>query len=316
MDLLNLRYFTTLVESGSFSRAAARLGIAQPSLSRQIQKLELELESPLFYRHGRGTSLTDAGRKLYEAMIPALRQFDDIRQEIIEQSKAVSGLVRFGVPPSIGSTVIAPLVRNFSARCPAVQLHVLEAFSGTLFEWVEAGAVDVCILYDARRAQSMSVTPALHEELFLIERFDIVKAGVPVEIDELRLDDLVLPGSGHGLRRVVDAAFLKLGIRLNPMLEIDSVSALKQLVENGGAQTILPLGAVHREIRDGRLSARRIGFADVFATLVIAMTLHKPLSTAARILVELVQDEIARCIDNGILSGTSPRKGETGKSKA
>jgi LysR family nitrogen assimilation transcriptional regulator len=156
----------------------------------------------------------------------------------------------------------------------------------------------------------MSVTPVLHEELFLIEHADIERAGVPAKIEELRLDQLILPGSGHGLRRVVDAAFLKVGIKLNPTLEINSVSALKQLVENGGAQTILPLGAVHREIRDGRLSARRIGFADVFATLVIAMTLHKPLSTAARILVELVQEEIARCIDNGILSGTGPRKGE------
>jgi LysR family nitrogen assimilation transcriptional regulator len=302
MDFQELRYFAALIETGSFSRAATRLGIAQPTLSRQIQKLERDLRSSLFYRNGRGTTPTDSGRKLYEALVPTLRQFDTIRQEIVEQADGVSGKVRFGIPPSIGSTVIAPLVQTFSARCPGVHLHVLEAFSGTLFEWVEAGVIDVGILYDSRRAQSMAVMPVLHEELFLIDRPDPARGDVPATMEELRLDQLVLPTNEHGLRRVVDAAFLGIGIKLNPMLQIDSVAALKQLVEAGAAQTILPLGAVHREIMDGRIVARSIGFAKIRAKLVLVTTLHRPVTSATRILIELVQDEIAHCVDNGILN--------------
>jgi LysR family transcriptional regulator, nitrogen assimilation regulatory protein len=308
MDILELRYFTALVETGSFSRAAVRLRIAQPTLSRQIQKLEQDLRTPLFYRHGRGITPTEAGRKLYAGICPMLSQFDAIRQEIVEDAKVAGGTVRFGIPPSIGSTIIAPLVQIFAMRCPAVHLHVLEAFSGTLFEWVEAGVIDVGILYDSRRSQSMSVVPVLQEELLLIDRPAPVKADIPVTAEELVLPRLILPGSGHGLRRVVDAAFLDVGIKLAPRLEIDSVAALKQLVEVGAAQTILPLGAVHREIRDGRLGARPIGFAKVQAKLVLATTLHRPVTRAVLTLIELVHQEIARCVDNGILRGVTSQQ--------
>ncbi|MFG1343556.1 LysR family transcriptional regulator [Xanthobacter autotrophicus DSM 431] len=304
MDLRELRYFAAVAETGSFSRAAIKLGIAQPTLSRQIQNLEQELKSALFYRHGRGIALTEVGAKLHSALSPMLQQFDQVQREIIDQANTPSGLVRLGIPPSIGSTIVAPLAETFRAECSAVHLHVVEAFSGTLFEWVESGAIDLGILYDSRRSHSMNVIPLLQEELYLIDSPGDACAASVASLEEVRLDRLVLPGTGHGLRRVVDAMFHNAGIKVELAVEIDSVPALKQLVEMGAAQTILPFGAVHREVKEKRLVARPFAAGDLRATLVLATALHRPVTKATRQLVQIIQDQIVRHVDSGILCGT------------
>lgn len=304
MDLRELRYFAAVAETGSFSRAAIKLGIAQPTLSRQIQNLEQELKSALFYRHGRGIALTEVGAKLHTALSPMLQQFDQVQQEIIDQANTPSGLVRFGIPPSIGSTIVAPLAETFRAECPAVHLHVVEAFSGTLFEWIESGTIDLGILYDSRRARSMNVIPLLQEELHLIDNPHATCRGPVASLEEVHLDRLVLPGTGHGLRRVVDAMFHNAGIKLELTLEIDSVPALKQLVEMGAAQTILPFGAVHREVKENRLIARPFAAGDLRATLVLATALHRPVTKATRQLIHIIQDQIVQHVDRGVLRGT------------
>lgn len=303
MELRKLRYFVAVAESGSISRASSRLGIAQPTLTRQIQALEEDLKCLLFYRHGRGIALTKAGERLYSTLDPMLIEFDQVRQEILEESSVPSGTVRFGIPPSIGSTIVAPLAIRFRESCPDVHLHVVEAFSGTLLEWIEQGTIDLGILYDARRSRSMHVQTVLDENLYLIDRPGNAAGNQTAGIEDIRFDSLVLPGTGHGLRRVIDAMFQQTGTKTQPKLEIDSVPALKQMVELSGAQTILPFGGVYREVQEGRLVARRLDIEGVSAKLVLATALHRPVTKATRMLIEIVQVEIARCVENGILRG-------------
>ncbi|HUH48585.1 MAG TPA: LysR family transcriptional regulator, partial [Mycoplana sp.] len=151
MDLRKLRYFLVVAETNSISRASSKLGIAQPTLSRQMQLLEQELKCLLFYRDGRGVQLTVAGKKLCAVLKPMIGDLDQVCAEILEESGAPSGIVRFGIPPSIGSTIAAPLALRFQVECPDVRLQVVEGFSGNLLEWIEDGAIDLGILYDARR---------------------------------------------------------------------------------------------------------------------------------------------------------------------
>lgn len=310
MELRKLRYFVAVAQSGSISRASSRLGIAQPTLTRQIQALEEDLKCLLFYRNGRGIALTTAGERLYSTLDPMLTTFDQVRQEILEESTVPSGSIRFGIPPSIGSTIVAPLAIRFRQSCPDVHLHVVEAFSGTLFEWLEQGTIDLGILYDARRSRSMHVQTALDENLYLIDRPGEGIDDRPATIADIRPDSLVLPGTGHGLRRVIDTMFQQAGTRTQPKLEIDSVPALKQMVELSGAQTILPFGAVYREVQEGRLVSRRLDVEGIRVRLVLATALHRPVTKATRMLIGIVQDEIARCVEKGILQGkaasTSP----------
>ncbi|WP_119270970.1 LysR family transcriptional regulator [Taklimakanibacter deserti] len=304
MELLELRYFVTVAEAGSFSRATVELGTTQPALSRQVRKLESELKCDLFYRHGRGVSLTAAGKKLFDTVKPLLQQVVQIKDEIMEESDHPSGAVAFGVPPSIGATLAAPLSRRFSRECPAVRLRIREAFSSSLSEWVEMGRLDLAILYDARRGRNLNAEPLLREPLFMVEASDRRRGSDgPIELAELSRRRLILPGPENGLRRVIDTAMANADLPLSVTLEIDSVAAIKQLLEMGDDATVLPYGAVHREVREGRLRARRINADDAQAMLVTATPLHRPVTRATRVLLDLVRSEIRKSIKAGVLVG-------------
>jgi LysR family nitrogen assimilation transcriptional regulator len=168
MDLLELRYFVEIAEAGSLSRAAVRLGVSQPALTRQVRNLETELRVELFYRHGRGMSLTEAGRRLHAAGTEVLHKLHGVKQELLSSSNLVAGSISLGLPPSIAATIGARVAVTFADRYPEAQLHIRESFSGVLVEWVEGGRLDLAVLYDARRGPSMLVTPLLLEDLFLI----------------------------------------------------------------------------------------------------------------------------------------------------
>lgn len=303
MELLELRYFVTVAEAGSFSRATVELGTTQPALSRQVRKLEGELKCDLFYRHGRGVSLTAAGKKLLDAVKPLLQQVVQIRDEILEDGDHPSGSVAFGVPPSIGATLAASLSRRFSKECPEARLRIHEAFSSTLFEWVEMGRLDLAILYDARRGRNLIVEPLLKEALFMVEASDGGGEDRPIELEELSRRRFIMPGPENGLRRVIDTAMAATGLALPVTMEIDSVAAIKQLLELGDEATVLPFGAVHREVRGGRLRARRVNAENAQAMLVTATPLHRPVSRATRVLMGLVRSEIRKSVKAGVLVG-------------
>ena len=299
MEFLTLSYFVQVTEFGSFSRAAASLGVTQPALSRQVRKLEAELRTELFYRHGRGITLTASGRKLYAAVKPLLETLTDIRDAIQEDSDRVTGTVTIGLPPSLCATLGAMLDERFRARYPDAILRTREGFSGILMEWIEAGRLDLAILYDARRGRSMHVAPLLEEYLFLIQRPATNGDSAPVEIGALDQFSFVLPGSENGLRRVIDTAVCQAGIVLQIKAEMDSVAALKQLVLNGHGATILPFGAVHEEVETGRLAARRIRSPAMQAKLITATPLNQPVSRATRGLLGLVHE----CVDELVRAG-------------
>lgn len=301
MDFPELRYFLTVAEEGSLSRASIKLGITQPGLSRHIQRLEREFGTYLFYRNGRGVSLTPSGMKLADAARSIVEHFEVTKDEILAQSAHPQGTVIFGVPPSFGSSLAAPVAMDFRRMLPQAHLHVREAFSSTLLEWLESGRIDVGVLYDARLGHNQIVSPLLLEDLFLIQNPDRAACG-HVQPEELEKLGFVLPGAENGLRRVVEAAMHSTNMKLTVDFEVDSVPALKQLVQSGHWNTILPYGAVHAEVAAGRLVARPLA-TTMQALLVTATAKHRPVSKATSALLSMVRLEIKRCVASGTLKG-------------
>jgi LysR family nitrogen assimilation transcriptional regulator len=304
MDLLQIRYFLATVSAGSLSRAAVRLGVSQPALSRQVGLLEASLKQSLFYRNGRGVSLTEAGRRFQEVAQDVVQRLSDIRAEFDTDTIDRTGSVTLGLPPSISASMGADLALKFADAFPLAHLRIREAFSAILLEWTDAARVDLAVLYDARSSPSLIATPLLLEKLFLIEPPASDSSG-PVLLSELTALRCVLPGPDNGLRRVVDAACAAEGVRPSILTEVDSVAALKQLVERGVGPTILPFGAVHREIAEGRLRARPFQSPSMRALLVIATPANKPVSALTRATVRFVQEEVERLVSLDILRGTT-----------
>jgi len=299
MELSEIRSFTTVAQLGSFSRASLRLGVPQPTLSRQIARLEGDLGAPLFYRNGRGATLTDAGQSFLDGIGPILSQLDRLRSDMRAQSGEAGGCVRLGVPPSIGRSIAGSVVADFLRECPEARLQLVEGFSGTLAEWLETGAVDAAILYDTKRATHLTASPLLDEELFLICGPGDQR---PVALREIDTSRLILSSRGQGLRRAVENGFENAGVPLGWAMEIDSIPTTKELVATGDFTTILPYGATHREIEDGRLIARPIK-ADMRALLVLGTAHSRPVTRATRHLLGIIERKVVEFVDQGILHG-------------
>lgn len=161
MKLNQLSYLIAIIQSGSLSKAAATLGIAQPALSRQMRQLEQDIGAPLLYRHGRGIRATEQGAQFAARVEPLLKELMQAKLDVRSSLDEPAGEISLGMPPSLSAGIGAPLARNFMKRFPKVKLHILEAFSGFVNEWLVNGRVDIAILNAARRTPSVRMDPLL-----------------------------------------------------------------------------------------------------------------------------------------------------------
>lgn len=256
MDTRALRYFLTVAEFGSYSRGSEFLRISQPAVSRQIRKLEEELGTALFKRHGHGVSLTEAGRTLLERGQMVLRQLEQAKTEIRSGRAGPSGVVSFAVPPAAGTFLVPELVRRFGEAYPNVFLKVVSGFSGYIHEWLVRGQVDLACVHDPLPQRGFEVTPLVMEPVYLVG-----KPGAPpfrrrhIRTEDLAELPLVLPSRPNASRRLLDGWIAESGISLNVKIEVDDHSIMRAMVRQGIGYTLLTLGAIEAELGRGELEA-------------------------------------------------------------
>ena len=155
MEIHQLRYFVALAEEGSFSRAAERMRIAQPSLSQQIQKLEGEMNQQLFDRLPRGVTPTAAGASLLPLARKILNDVGDARRCVEERVGAIAGIVRAGIIPTIAPYIIGPLLSDFRRQYPQAAVHVVEDVTENLVRLLDVGELDVAVVSTCRSAAGL-----------------------------------------------------------------------------------------------------------------------------------------------------------------
>ncbi|ORE92188.1 LysR family transcriptional regulator [Stappia sp. 22II-S9-Z10] len=311
MDIRQLRYFVTVVERGSFSAAARHLAVAQPALSRHVRALEEGLGVTLLRRDAHGARPTEHGERLLYQASSILRQFDMVPDIVGGADGLVTGRVVVGLPTSTNAVLAQPLIRTVMARLPGVKLHVIESLSGYLQEWIEAGRLDICLLYDPRPTPAVELETIMSESLFLVGSAKLAEdwpAGVPFR--ELERLPLAMPGSTHALRRLMDHVALEVGITPNVVVEVDSLSVMKAITETEGLYTMLPTGPIHAEAQSGRLCARRLLEPDVVRSISLATSALRGRTRACdevrRLIVEIVQDMIREGIWQGANAPAEP----------
>jgi len=258
MELRELRNFIQVARAGSVNRAAQELRLAQPALSRQIQKLEHELGVSLFARHGRGVRLTGAGTQLLERAEAITQLVHETREEIREDRAPTRGRLTLGVPPAAGRLLIAAFAGRFQMAWPQTTLHMREGVASSLLEWVLDKRLDVALLHNPPHLETLNIRPVLTERMMVIAPAAGAKARHHPKTYRIRdLGDLplILPNMAHTNRRLVEHAALEHGVRLRIKIEADSVAFAKTLVENGLGYTILTYAAVQDELARGTLVA-------------------------------------------------------------
>ncbi|MGE0714415.1 MAG: LysR substrate-binding domain-containing protein [Alphaproteobacteria bacterium] len=304
MDLSQLRTLIHVAELGSLSKAADRLHIAQPALSRQIRLLEEELGVRLFERHGRGMVITDIGRKVLGPATRILNELDEIRAGVSQATQSLSGRVVIGMPPTVAEIISGAIAGAFRQTHPQVLPRFVSAFTGHLLDWLQRGEVDVAVLYDPQPTRSLRSKPLLMENLFLIgpaeARLSVVRA---VPFARLADQELLLPSPRHGLRALVEECAARAGITLKVTIEADSLSTLKDMVRQGYGSTILPLPPIHDDIVSGRLSGAPLVEPSPVRRLVLAYASDRPVTRAARFAEQAIKTVIGDLVQRGIWIG-------------
>lgn len=309
MEIRQLEYFLAVAELGSFSKAAVRLSVAQPVLSRHVRTLEEEFGAELFYRNGRGVVETEIGAMVSEHARTIVATAGRIKGDMEAMQASPGGRLVLGLPPTASVILALPLVKRIREAFPNVQLKLQEGYSGHVLEWLSTGRVDVAILYDAPRTSTLVTQPLLEEELDLICPFDAPEArrGHPVSLAEVAELPLILPSSPHGLRRLVEAQFAKAGVEPNVTCEIESFASTLQLIEQGQGYTILPYASVREPVREGKLSVASIASPRLTRHLVLATSTQRPMTKVARTLANTVTDLVKELVSTGVWA---PRKAQ------
>jgi DNA-binding transcriptional LysR family regulator len=306
MELSQLRTLVHVADLGSLSKAADRLHVAQPALSRQVRMLEEELGFSLFTRHGRGMVLSEHGHEVLKHALRVLAEIDEIRATAAPADAPLTGEIAIGLPPTVADIVSVPLAAAFGKAHPKAKLRLVSAYSGYLLDWLHRGEVDLAVLYDPRMARSLRSRPLLLENLFLIgppdAGFSTVRAAPFASLAGKRL---LLPSMKHGLRTIVERCAAEAGITLDVGIEADSYATLKDLVRNGHGWTILPLAPIHSDIGSGELTGAPLIDPVPMRRLVLAFPADRSVSRlaafAGQTIENIVKDRVERAVWAGQL---------------
>ena len=304
MDVPQLRTILHVAELGSLSKAADRLRIAQPALSRPVRLLEEELGIRLFDRHGRGMVVTEAGKEVLRHAQRIMQELDEIRATVADEDAPLRGHVSIGMPPTVSDILSVPLVSAFQARHPEAKLRIVSAYTGYLLDWLHRGELDVAIMYETRPVRSLRMEPLLEEVLFLIGPPDAdLRPDRPVSFAKVATLKLFLPSLGHGLRTILEQSAQIAACRLEVPVEADSYSTLKNLVESGHGYTILPLAPIHRDVLAGRLVYAPIEAPTPSRRLMLTFPTDRATPRLARFAGQVMTATASDLVRSGVWSG-------------
>lgn len=290
MELRHLRSFLEVARTGSFSRAASSLSIVQTALSRQIRQLEEELGASLFYRNGRGVVLTDAGEIFSVHARDTLERLLYAKREVSALQGDAHGLVKLGLPHSIGAVILVPLMRELKKRYERV---ILRIHSGNVMEELQSGQVDLAIIYDMVSSNIVSSEPLITEELFLIHHPELRSGETAITGAELATLPLILPEKHNPLRMLINQRMGDSGYALNVPYEAQSMSTMKYLVIGGEASTILPYSAAMSEVALGILRMSPITMPHITRTMALATAVNRPVDTTIKAVIRVIRDVVA-----------------------
>lgn len=295
MDLKQIEYFVRVAELGSFTRASVALSIAQPALSRQVRELEVDLRQHLLQRHGRGVTLTDAGKLMLEHGRGILHQVARAREDLDRARGALTGQVSVGLPPSLARVLTVQVCRAFRQHLPEATLSITEGLSTQMQDWLQTGRLDVALLYNAPVSSELSVDPFMEEELFVVSPRPDTRAGLgedterPARLEELARDPLIVPSRPNALRMVVERRMADLGLAPRIAMEIDGVPAILDLVSEGLGYAVLPRHAVLTATKPERYLLRPVRPARLVAEVSIVTSTRRITTATQQRTIELVK---------------------------
>lgn len=314
MELRALRYFVYVTELKSFSKAATTLHIAQPAISRQVQKLEEEVGTKLLVRTRLGMELTDAGVHLYNRAKHILDEVGKTKSEVSAYASEPAGDFLLAVSPAAGQLLVPPLIEATRTQFPKLNVRVIEGFTAHVHEGLLSGKFDLGVLHDPSDDRNLKGDVLLHEPLYLVtpvgyfpENSSVAVANgdhARVAVNELERMPLILPSHPNQLRSLIDGVAARRKLSLDVILEVDSIPITKSLVQRGLGCALLSYGSVSDDVARNLLEVRSLHSPDITRRLVVVQNKeHRP-TNAIREVKELIRKVAQQLVVTGAWRGS------------
>lgn len=259
VQLNQLAYFVAVADERHFTRAAARMDVAQPTLSQQVRALEKDLGTALIVRSPGNIELTDSGQELLPFARRILADVDNARRALAEIADVRRGRVRLGATPSLCTGLVPSIVAGYRRDHPGVGIVITEGGSRDLQQRLVAGELDLALLVDSgpHADDPLATTALFVEELVVISSRDVPPPTrrARIGIGELRTKQLVMFREGYDLRETTIAACREHGFEPSFAVEGGEMDAVLSLVAAGVGIAIVPNTVVGDRFRVTRLAA-------------------------------------------------------------
>ena len=227
MNEKHMQYVLTVLKEGSFTNAAKKLYVSQPSLSQIIKTAESNLGAPIFDRSTDPITLTPAGQLYVEAARQVTTISTNLRKQVEELSKEEFGTIRLGISVQRGMELLPELYPRFKKRFPHVGLELHEQGSATMEKSVLEGEVGIALLTTFPRHEELVYDLIQEEKLVLIvnrecELAKRIAPGTPIDILEARDETFISSQSGHSLRTIQDSLFITRDMK--PKIDLVTIS--------------------------------------------------------------------------------------------
>nr|WP_254603893.1 LysR family transcriptional regulator [Achromobacter dolens] len=252
-NLRRLAYFAAVVETGSFTAAAERLGITKAVVSQQVARLERDFQTTLLTRTTRKVAPTDAGKTFYGRCVMILKEAGDAFDELGEMASEPSGVLRITAPLDYGISALVPAITEFTRRYP--QCRVDAVFSDQSLDLM-SGQIELAI-----RVGWLTNLNVQARQIGSFRQFLVAASSYQRQLEQLRTpkDIATLPFVANtALREPTQWSFSRSelhrqSVRVNPTISLDATLAVREAVRLGAGLSVLPDFAVQEDLREGRL---------------------------------------------------------------
>ncbi|MEY4316844.1 MAG: hypothetical protein RI902_652 [Pseudomonadota bacterium] len=292
------RLFLQIADRGSLTETAMARDVAQSAISRQLSVIESNCGGKLFDRYAKGVRLNEVGQRLYPQVLEWVRRSEDLVADARGVLRVPCGVVRVGIIESLASDLIVSLHHDVQKKYPGIQLRVVCGLSGRLTEALQAGAVDVALFSENGRER---VTNGLGlktmPHLLASAKGDPLTKENTIGFESLDGLPLVIPGRPYAFHDVLEHWAHRKGIRLNIVLECDSLHLQKQLIVKGGVYAIMAASALREDLRIGRVQASKIVRPVLNRRLILKMRQGVTTSQATKVVGEILKNLVSKLPD-------------------
>lgn len=298
LDSRQLKAFSALARTGSFTLAAKELFLTQSAVSHSMRALEESVGCRLLDRMGKKVALTQAGEQLLVHAEKILDEMERARGGLLQLGKWGQSRLRLGASSTLSHYLLPPVLREFKKQFPDCRIIIEPGDSLDVVPMVEDGRIDIALALENRHSHAVDVTPLFTDELkFLVSPEHPWAQAGRVKPDEIARQNYILYDKASVTFRMIRDFFATDDIVLNTVIEMGSMGAIKEFVKLGLGISIITPWVAKSELLDGSLVALPLGRRKLKRNWGVVHRHGRRLSLLESTFIDLCHAEVSRWTD-------------------